>query len=246
VLGDRVHVQEPKHQQHDRDHADQTEHDQGQRPDSIGREVPLAIRQPPARRDTESGLVTISTGILRAAIMTPVSVISTPPRLWLRDGIDEDQPPGEVARPPSFQDSRTCERSRSPPARCSLKAPMRTDRLWLAGVRVGHDGGLPSPWGHGPLLRVLAVGPRCPMLSSERNQKPWVLTERLAHELRSPNRHGGHCSGTCSPDAYQQASRASAGSRQSVPPRPGEPRRRSCFRACASAPHSTRAASTAA
>jgi hypothetical protein len=49
VVGDGVHVQEPKDEQHDGDHADKCERDQDKARDSVGREVSRATWQAPGR-----------------------------------------------------------------------------------------------------------------------------------------------------------------------------------------------------
>jgi hypothetical protein len=42
VVGDGVHVQEPEHEQSDRDHADEHEQDQDEAGDSVRRKMALA------------------------------------------------------------------------------------------------------------------------------------------------------------------------------------------------------------
>jgi hypothetical protein len=50
VVGDDLHVQEPKDEQRYSDHADECEHDQDEAGESVGREVSRATWLPPALR----------------------------------------------------------------------------------------------------------------------------------------------------------------------------------------------------
>jgi hypothetical protein len=48
VVGDDVHVQEPKDEQRDSGHADECEHNQDEARESVGRKVSWPTWQPPA------------------------------------------------------------------------------------------------------------------------------------------------------------------------------------------------------
>jgi hypothetical protein len=48
VVGDDVHVQEPKNKQRESDHANECEHNHDEACESVGREVSRATRKPPA------------------------------------------------------------------------------------------------------------------------------------------------------------------------------------------------------
>jgi hypothetical protein len=48
VVGDDVHVQEPKDEQRESDHADECEHNQDEARESVGREMSRATWKPPA------------------------------------------------------------------------------------------------------------------------------------------------------------------------------------------------------
>ena len=114
MLGDRVHVQEPKDQQRDSDHADQSKHHQDKGPNPVRREAPLAIWQPPTRREHRKRLGGHLHGnTTRRLASLPSRSASAPPRLRSRESVDENQPRREVARPLPLQDSQQRERSRS-------------------------------------------------------------------------------------------------------------------------------------